>query len=155
MVRLQRPATLKEFVIQSILAWRGPEATRVDRDDEAPTTALSRAESNAPPPAAARDTLGSCVFDLSVIPRLPSSPSDAEILRDTLPVPPPVVLGASPARRPEPTAESRSPAPAAGGRVARAILLALVVLAALASRGTVTDTTRIGAAAVHALPRTR
>jgi|HubBroStandDraft_2_1064218.scaffolds.fasta_scaffold1601638_1 hypothetical protein len=37
MALLQRPSTIKEFVIQSLLAWREPAATLVDYDDEEPT----------------------------------------------------------------------------------------------------------------------
>ena len=44
MPALQRPATLKEFVIQSLLVWREPAVTIVDREDEMPTRLLGRAE---------------------------------------------------------------------------------------------------------------
>jgi hypothetical protein len=42
MARIQRPATLKEIVIHSLLAWREPAATIVDNDDEEPTLQLRR-----------------------------------------------------------------------------------------------------------------
>jgi hypothetical protein len=42
MGQLQRPSTVKEFVIQSLLAWREPAATIVDHDDEEPTLPLRR-----------------------------------------------------------------------------------------------------------------
>jgi hypothetical protein len=42
MVRLQRPKTLREFIIQSLLTSRGPLPTLVDGEDEEPTTVLRR-----------------------------------------------------------------------------------------------------------------
>jgi hypothetical protein len=146
MGKLQRPATLKEFVIQSLLAWRDTAATLVDHEDEAPTL-LRRPDSE---PPVARDTLTSYVFDLGVVPRVASSPSDSEILRDTLPAPPPVAALALPSRparaprrapKPLPARPARrAPTPAAaaataspGTHVLRLVLFALVVLALLAS----------------------
>jgi hypothetical protein len=41
MNQLQRPPTLKEFVIHSLLVWRDRD-TLVDRDEEAPTGQLPR-----------------------------------------------------------------------------------------------------------------
>lgn len=150
MGKLQRPATLKEFVIQSLLGWRDTAATLVDRDDESPTLLHSRPDSDAPP---ARDTLTSHVFDLCVVPCVASSPShpellhDPELLRDTLPAPPPIVMAfqsppAPVVRRPEARRAQRratrraaalAAAPAPGAAFARFVLVALVVLAVLAS----------------------
>jgi hypothetical protein len=48
MPALQRPTTLKEFVIQSLLVWREPAVTIVDRDDEMPTRLLQRTEVKEP-----------------------------------------------------------------------------------------------------------
>ena len=56
---LQRPATLKEFVIQSLLRWREPAATLVDHDDEDPTAQLER-------PDSADFSRDSYAFDLNV-----------------------------------------------------------------------------------------
>jgi hypothetical protein len=152
MGKLQRPATLKEFVIQSLLGWRDTAATLVDHDDEAPT--LLRGTVATDPPAA-RDTLTSYVFDLRVVPRVASIPADDEIERDTLPSPPPIamaipspvamVLPSPPARvarrahahKPSPPPARLQAAPAAtsatGATLVRFILFALVVLALLAS----------------------
>jgi hypothetical protein len=47
MAQMQRPATLREFVIQSLLACREPAATLVDHDDEEPTLPLRRPQSRA------------------------------------------------------------------------------------------------------------
>jgi hypothetical protein len=51
MAQLQRPSTVKEFVIQSLLAWREPAATIVDHDDEDPTLPLRRPETERTPQA--------------------------------------------------------------------------------------------------------
>ncbi len=48
MAQLQRPSTVKEFVIQSLLAWREPAATIVDHEDEEPTLPLRRADTEPP-----------------------------------------------------------------------------------------------------------
>jgi hypothetical protein len=48
MAQLQRPSTVKEFVIQSLLAWREPAATIVDHDDEEPTMPMRRPETEGP-----------------------------------------------------------------------------------------------------------
>lgn len=160
MAKLQRPATLKEFVIQSLLGWRDPDPTLVDREDDSPTALLRRAPSSAPPPAPTpRDTLSSYVFDLRVVPRVASSPSDPELARDTLPSPPPV-MRSSPSIRREPSVprgtpvrRERSgslalqPVSTRGAWLARTLLLALVVLAAaLASAGAARDVVRAGGA---------
>jgi hypothetical protein len=67
---LQRPPTIKEFVIRSILGWREAADTIVDCDDEAPTAVLGRDEpveervtevDPMPPPRASQDSI---VFDL-------------------------------------------------------------------------------------------
>jgi hypothetical protein len=81
MCALQRPPTIREFVIRSILGAREPAPTLVDRDDEAPTAVLPREafEDELPP---ARASQASVVFDLF---------ADRELVRDTLPSPPPSV----------------------------------------------------------------
>jgi hypothetical protein len=48
MAQLQRPSTVKEFVIQSLLAWREPAATIVDHEDEEPTMPMRRPETEGP-----------------------------------------------------------------------------------------------------------
>ena len=81
MCALQRPPTIREFVIRSILGAREPAPTLVDREDEAPTAVLSRGafEDELPP---VRASQASIVFDLS---------GGSELVRDTLPSPPPSV----------------------------------------------------------------
>jgi hypothetical protein len=67
MARLQRPPTLKEIVMRSLLQWREPADTLVDDEIDARTT-----EVPTPPPwdmPASRDTLPSVVFDLFAPPR--------------------------------------------------------------------------------------
>jgi len=51
MTPLQRPATLKELVIHSLLRWRDRD-TLVDGDDDEPTRQLRRPDSDAPRPSA-------------------------------------------------------------------------------------------------------
>ena len=64
---LQRPLTRKEFVIQSLLAWREPWATLVDAGEtEDPTRPMRRPEVETPRPRS--DSQDSAVFDLTVIP---------------------------------------------------------------------------------------
>jgi hypothetical protein len=89
---LQRPPTIKEFVIRSILARREPAPTLVDREDESPTGVLAREVLDAELPPA-RASQASVVFDLFGERRIASSPSfaDGELVRDTLPSPPPSV----------------------------------------------------------------
>ena len=68
MAQLQRPATLKEFIIHSLLVWRDRD-TLVDGDDEEPTRQLQRPDRDRPamtPPP--RASLTSYVFDLDVVP---------------------------------------------------------------------------------------
>jgi hypothetical protein len=73
MATLQRPPTLREFVIHSLLRWRERD-TLVDRDDEEPTRQLKRPESD-PPPREPRGSRTSIVFDLSAAAALPLRPS--------------------------------------------------------------------------------
>ncbi|HEY3821172.1 MAG TPA: hypothetical protein VGL81_28600 [Polyangiaceae bacterium] len=121
MAQLQRPATLREFLIHSLLVWRDRD-TLVDRDDDEPTTQLRRPDSDAPPAESPRSSRASFVFDLSAVPRGDSRP--------TLPAPAPAPWPAARARRRRPVV----PAPPSSERHADlmgAILLALVVIAAL------------------------
>lgn len=64
---LQRPLTRKEFVIQSLLAWREPWATLVDAEvrpeEEDPTMPMEHPEPDAPRPPSP-----SLVFDLTFVP---------------------------------------------------------------------------------------
>ena len=62
MAKLQRPPTLKEIVMRSLLAWREPADTIVDEEDDRPTEIPDPAED-------ARPTLVSVVFDLCNPPR--------------------------------------------------------------------------------------
>jgi hypothetical protein len=71
MAQLQRPLTRKEFVIQSLLSWREPWATLVDADDEEPTMQLERP--TAQDDEAPSTDRASNVFDLTVVPRVPST----------------------------------------------------------------------------------
>ena len=72
MAQLQRPLTRKEFVIQSLLAWREPWATLVDADDEEPTMQLPRPDGDAE--SAGRS---SSVFDLTIVPCV--APTDPDV----------------------------------------------------------------------------
>ncbi|MGH7296901.1 MAG: hypothetical protein ACRELB_18320 [Polyangiaceae bacterium] len=63
MARLQRPPSLKEIVMRSLLDWRTPADTLVD-DDDGRTTEVPCAPWDEPAPSP-RDTLVSVVFDLS------------------------------------------------------------------------------------------
>ncbi len=66
MARLQRPPTLKEIVMRSLLQWREPADTLVDDEEDldARTTEVPQAAPWDMPPPAARDTVPSVVFDL-------------------------------------------------------------------------------------------
>ncbi len=68
MNKLQRPPTLKEFVIHSLLRWRDRD-TLVDPEEEEPTTLLRRPDRDAPPADPPRASRPSFAFDLSVVPR--------------------------------------------------------------------------------------
>lgn len=62
---LQRPPTIREFVIQSILGRRETADTLVDREDEAPTGVLEREpELEEPLYPPLRPSQDSIVFDL-------------------------------------------------------------------------------------------
>ncbi|MGD0528029.1 MAG: hypothetical protein ABSE49_23045 [Polyangiaceae bacterium] len=122
MAQLQRPATLKEFLIHSLLVWRDRD-TLVDGDDEEPTRQLQRPDRDRPavmPPP--RASLTSYVFDLNVVPRLITSPAfDAPTPSAFVSVPPEILA----LRR-------RPSAPRTRGRAtaARVLLFALVLFAA-------------------------
>lgn len=62
MAKLQRPPTLKEIVMRSLLAWREPADTIVDDENDRPTEIPETPED-------ARPTLVSVVFDLCNPPR--------------------------------------------------------------------------------------
>jgi hypothetical protein len=51
MARLQRPPTLKEIVMRSLLSYREPADTIVDSDDDRPTVEVPppRVEATSPP----------------------------------------------------------------------------------------------------------
>ena len=117
MATLGRPATLKEFVIHSLLVWRDRD-TLVDHDDEEPTRQLRRPDSDRP--AGRRSE----VFDLSFVPRASSVPSFADGMPtslDAFRLPTPL-----PARTRH--VRHRTAWPAAIGRL---LLLAVVVVVAL------------------------
>jgi hypothetical protein len=74
MAKLQRPPTLKEIVMRSLLQWREPADTLVDPhegpdadlDLDGRTTEVPTCE---PPTPSMRDTLTSAIFDLFTPPR--------------------------------------------------------------------------------------
>jgi hypothetical protein len=133
MRQLQRPATLKEFVIHSLLAWRERD-TLVDTDDEEPTALLRRPDSDAPPPDPPRSSF---VFDLSVVPHGASRPSLAEATPAAAYAMAPWDVPVVPLRAQAQIVVLR---PAGHARaVARAVLLALVVLAGLSIAGETHD----------------
>jgi len=154
MTPLQRPATLKELVIHSLLRWRDRD-TLVDRDDEEPTRQLVRPDSDAPP----RPAHSSHVFDLSVVPRLgpcrslagatPSAFSfsafaEAELRRDA----PPVPLAKLRARR----HVGDVPANGRPRGMARVLLVVLVVLAGLSLTGEMRDTAAVDGGGASVAP---
>ncbi len=75
MAKLQRPPTLKEIVMRSLLQWREPSDTLVDPGEgpdadlglDGRTTEVPTPWGESPP--SARDTLTSAIFDLFAPPR--------------------------------------------------------------------------------------
>jgi hypothetical protein len=64
MARLQRPPTLKEIVMRSLLEWREPADTLVDEQDLDDRTTEIPAQPWEMPPPPVRSSLPSAVFDL-------------------------------------------------------------------------------------------
>lgn len=69
MARLQRPPTLKEIVMRSLLQWREPADTLVDDELDVRTTEVPAPPSWDMPAPSPRDTVPSVVFDLFAPPR--------------------------------------------------------------------------------------
>jgi hypothetical protein len=129
MAQLQRPATLKEFLIHSLLVGRDRD-TLVDGDDEEPTRQLQRPDCDRParmPPP--RASLTSYVFDLHVVPRILASPALHEPTPSAFVSTPPEVLAL---RRKHGARAPAAPARASRGHgaAARVLLFALVLFAA-------------------------